>query len=174
MSHDCILKLQKRFISIYVGVIPARTVLRNGLPLWLPLGKPTMMRESLHGQRDVPRKGNSWNGWNSEFAAETQECSLISLMAISKNMTLQLSVTPVPFLEQALIISECSCVSVSPHPSQAHDVPEQSNFGIFFKPLGMTKPNCPCSYVAHLVIHTSRLDFNLAAVRIFSDTGLYI
>ena len=132
------------------------------------------MRESLHGQRGVPRKGNSWNGWNSEFAAETQECSLISLMTISINKMLQLSVNPVPFLEQALIISECSCVSVSPHPSQAHDVPEQSNFGIFFKPLGMMKPSCPCSYVAQLVIRTSRLDFSLAAVRIFSDTDVYI
>ena len=57
------------------------------------------MRESLHRQRDIPRLGNSWNGQNSEFVAETQECSLISLMAVSKNMRLQFSVTPLTFLE---------------------------------------------------------------------------
>ena len=71
------------------------------------------MRESLHRQRDIPRLGNSWNGQNSELVAETQECSLISLMAVSKNMRLQFSVTPLTFLEWALVIPEHSCVSVS-------------------------------------------------------------
>lgn len=43
-SHNSLYGLQETFISISVGVIPAPTLLRNGLPLWSPLGKPTEMR----------------------------------------------------------------------------------------------------------------------------------
>ena len=72
VSHNSIFRLQKRFISVYVGVIPAQTLLRNGLPLWSPLGKPAQMKEFLCRPRDIPRKGISWNRWNAECLVEIQ------------------------------------------------------------------------------------------------------
>ena len=69
-SHTSTYRLGEAFIGISVGIIPAPTVLRKGLPLWSPLGKPTKMSGPL-------------------LAVETQERPLIGLDGESANTMLR-------------------------------------------------------------------------------------